>query len=184
MSDKTVIVAGKTKTELQDNQGNSFVISDSGRILTQDDYQRRTEFDEAVIAQKRQGFNLASYEGPTILRNTIETTGTGAEVTSASTGEIKISSGTDTNGLAIIETNERGIYQPGAQGETGIGIRIGNLPTGDQEAIWGYFDSENGFGWGLDADGLFVFVRRNGSRVYEQRQDEWKVRKLDGTEDN
>lgn len=184
MSDKAVIVANKIKADLKDSQGNSFVVSDDGRILTESQYQRRSEFDEAIVAQKRQGFNLASYEGPTILRNTVETTGSGATVTSASTGEIKISSGTDANGKAIVETNERGVYQPGAQGETGIGIRIGNLPTGDQEAIWGYFDNENGFGWGLDSEGLFVFVRRNGSRVYVQRQDDWKVRKLNGTEDS
>lgn len=139
---------------------------------------RRTEFDEVIVAQKQAGFQLTSFEGPTQLRNSI-TTQNGATVTASNTGEIKISSGTDASALARIETNERGVYHPGSQMETGIGLRFGGQP--DQHIVrWGYFDNGNGFGWELGPQGLATIVLRNGSVVERTPQGDWSEDTADG----
>lgn len=80
-------------------------------------------------------------------------------------GEIKVSAGTSANGSAIIETVERGQYRSGTWGHGSVGIRVPSPDgvTGEQVARWGYFDADNGFGWGVDATGVFTFRRKSGS---------------------
>jgi hypothetical protein len=117
------------------------------------------------------------------LRDFTNTTGTAASVGETG-GEIKVSTGTDGTGLAHIHTKERGQYQAGAEGEVGIGIRIPTLPTGNQFAEWGYFlEGENGFGYGVDAAGMYVFILTGGTKT-KTYQENWNQDRVDGTDNS
>lgn len=51
--------------------------------LTEERFQRRTQFDEQIMAEKQGGFALMSSWGTSALRDETSTTGTGAQVTSS-----------------------------------------------------------------------------------------------------
>jgi hypothetical protein len=53
-------------------------------------------------------------------------------------------------------------------------------PTGGGSVIWGYIDANDGYGFGRDATGVFVFFRKAGftTKTY---QSAWNGDKLDGT---
>lgn len=121
---------------------------------------------------------LKSTWGVSSLRDFTDT-GNAASITSDS-GIIILESGTNTSGTAAIESRERSEYQPGAPMESGLAIRLSDTPTGSQEARWGHFDKDNGFGWGVDDTGFFVFTRRSGSDTII-RQSSWNRNKLNGT---
>lgn len=139
---------------------------------------RLTGFDEIVTAYRTSVFNLKPTWGTSALRDD-ETTGTGSTIAETN-GELKLSTGTNTAGSAKLRTKQRGQYQAGTIGEAGIGIRFTAAPTGDAYADWGYCDDNNGFGFGYDATGIYVFRRSGGSdtKVY---QSSWNADKLDGT---
>lgn len=79
-----------------------------------------------------------------------------------------------------LETGQRGRYQPGLIGLPGCGIRRATAPTGTTVYRWGYFDTDDGFGFREDADGLATFVRRGGTETYSKPRNEW-LDPLDGT---
>lgn len=134
---------------------------------------RKTPFGEQVSAYRSSSFNFKPTWGLSLLRNTITTTGTGAAVIETN-GEGKLSTGTTTTGVASIRTKERGQYQAGTQGEVGVGIRIPTNPTGTQNGQWGYFDDNNGFGYGIDSTGVYVFKRTGGIET-KTYQGDWNV---------
>jgi len=79
-----------------------------------------------------------------------------------------------------LETSQRGRYQPGLVGVPGVGARRTTEPTGTTTYWIGYFDTENGFGFKEDANGLYTFVRRDGVEIFTQPRSEW-IDPLDGT---
>lgn len=139
---------------------------------------RHTPFDELVTAQRTSRINFKPTWGVSDFRDTT-TTGTGSTITETN-GEFKLSTGTNTAGSATIETKQRGQYQAGTTGEWGIGIRIPVLPTGAAYAEWGYFDDNNGFGFGIDATSMYVFRVTGGTKT-KTYQANWNGDKLDGT---
>jgi hypothetical protein len=65
----------------------------------------------------------------------------------------------------------------------GLGVRSTrpiDSYTGDQYVQWGYYDEENGFGFGIDSTGLYVFYRRDGSDTKIYRSN-WSNDPMDGT---
>lgn len=142
---------------------------------------RRSSFDDLIIAQKTFGFSLSSYEGVSKLRNRTITAGAGA-VTSGDFGEINLSTGAAGDGSVALATNRRGVYYPGGQIETGIGIRMPTAPTGNQDVRWGYSSETvtNGAGFGMDADGLYIWLARDGADLFKIYQSDWNVDALDG----
>lgn len=125
---------------------------------------RRTSFQESVVAFRTNRFNYKPTWGISDLRDETSTTGTGASV-AESNGEFLLQTGTDGTGASSVVSKERGQYQSGTEGEAGIGVRIPTLPTGSQSARWGLYDDNNGFGYGVDATGLFVFRRNSGTET-------------------
>lgn len=138
-----------------------------------------TRFNETLTASRNSQFNLKPTWGVSTLRYLSTNTGTGA--TSGETGgEFRLQSGTANNGLATIQTNQRGQYKAGAMGQAGIGVRIPTLPLTTAFCEWGYTDFTNGFYFGVDGTGKYV-AYVTGGVVTKTYQSSWNVDKLDGT---
>lgn len=149
------------------------------RALTKDDIAgTRTLFNEGIVAQRTPLIELNAALGLSVLRDVITETGTGAVTNSG--GEHILATGATTGSTAQIESVEYGRYYPGTSAEVGIGIRAPGTYTGTAFSEWGYFDSSDGFGWGKDATGPYVFYTRDSvkTKVY---QSSWNVDKLLGS---
>lgn len=137
-----------------------------------------TPFGELETARStgRDGFKPTW--GASIRRYDITTTGSGAAIAETG-GEIRMQSGTATSNVVILQTKRRGQYVSGSQCKVGLGIRIPEDPTGTQDILWGYYDSQNGFHFGKDATGTYVAYVKDGTttRVY---QSNWNIDTLDG----
>ncbi len=140
---------------------------------------RLTKFSESLTAHNISVLNYKPTWGASDLRYRKTITGTGASI-GESAGELVLQTGTTTTGTASLETLQRGQYQAGQQGQFGMGVRLSSLPTGSQFAEWGYFDEQNGFGFGIDATSLYTFSLFNGVKTKVYRAN-WSKDKLDGT---
>lgn len=138
-----------------------------------------TRFDELKTAIRSSQLNFKPTWGISTLRHTTSTTGAGASVGETG-GEFRLQSGTANNGLAQIQTSKRGQYQAGAMGQAGIGVRVPTQPSSTAFVEWGYTDFQNGYGYGYDATGLYVFYCTGGSqtKIYSTS---WNGDPLDGT---
>lgn len=137
-----------------------------------------TGFGALDVTERTPIVELKSNYGISARREVTTVAGTGA-VTNAD-GEYTLSTGATTGSSAQLESGERGRYQPGAQAQCGIGIRLSSAEyAGTAEARWGYFDTEDGFGFGVNATGPFVFTRR-ASTDADVQQSSWNRDTLDG----
>lgn len=135
-----------------------------------------TQFDELETASRTPVIDLNAINPLSKLRETWQNT-------SDTNSEHHLSTTADTDDTAWLETDEHGQYSAGYMVESGVGIRIPSLPTGDSVMRWGYYDVDtngdpvNGFYFGADADGVFVAYARSGNvtRIY---QDDWNRDKL------
>jgi hypothetical protein len=139
---------------------------------------RRSLFDEMRTTERTPIIELNASYGLSALRDKQTVAGTGAITSSG--GEHNLSTGTTTASTAQLDSTERGRYYPGTSGECGIGIRAPGTYTGTAKAEWGYDDGTDGFGWGIDATGTYIYYTRNTSqtKVY---QSSWGVDVMDGT---
>ena len=137
-----------------------------------------TAFDVPLSAEYTPVIELKSNYGVSALRDI--TTETNSGTVTHSGAEYILTTGTTASSVARLVSAERGRYQPGAQCMTGIGFRRPTAPTGAQEWKAGYYDTEDGFGFGEDATGVYVFYRKASSdtKVY---QTAWNQDKMDGT---
>lgn len=137
-------------------------------------------------------YDIPPMWGPSRLRNEITKTDTsGSAGVSEDTGELKLSTGADGADRVELRTSQYGQYRSGLYGEAAFGVRMTELPSGDQVARWGYFDDQAGFGWGVDSESIFTFYREAGSdtiyRPPAHADDEasaWTEDPLDGTGDS
>ena len=97
--------------------------------------------------------------------------------------ELSLNTTATTNAYAEVETTEHGNYSPGSEAVCGMGVRVGSSPTGEQDAWWGYSNGTNGFGCGVDADGLYCFHDYGGTRDKYYQKD-WNKDTLDGSDDD
>jgi hypothetical protein len=140
----------------------------------------KTVFNEQLTAFRSSQMNFKPTWGISNQRYETTTTGTGATVGELN-GEFRLQTGTTATNISFIETNQRGQYQAGAMGQSGVGFRVPVLPTGTQYAKWGYSDFVNsGFYIGVDVTGIFVAYLTGGAetKIY---QTAWNGDKLDGT---
>lgn len=136
-------------------------------------------FEQSLVAEYTLLIEQKSIYGISALRDITETTGTG--VVEKDGPEIAVK-GLAAGDEARLSTAERGRYVAGAIGIPGLGARVSKKPTdADSGAEWGYFNGENGFGFGIDIDGLYVWVQRSGTVVFKRYQQDWTLDKLDGT---
>lgn len=137
-----------------------------------------TPFEELMVAQRYTVIELKSTYGLSVLRDI--TTVAGSATVTNSGGEYALATTALANDAATMSSAERGRYVPGLGAEVGIGVRLPATFAGTAIARWGSFDGTNGFGFGVDATGLFVFVQRAGVEV-KTYQSDWSVDRLDGT---
>jgi len=138
-----------------------------------------TGFQSVLVSQKTPIFQPINSILRTSELRDVQTT-TGSATITTSDGEFVLSTGTTTGSEASLRTTERGRYVAGQQAEMGIGVRVTESDfTGTAEAIWGYYDDDNGLGFGVDATGIFTFIRRAtvDTKTY---QSNWNVDTLDG----
>jgi hypothetical protein len=140
-----------------------------------------TTFDESLVALRHSFLNYKPTWGISEIRYDTEITGTGAAADEVN-GEFLLSTGTTANNIVRVCTKEIGQYFAGSEGQFGAGMRIPTLPTTTQFAEWGYDSAENGFGFGVDSTGTFIYSRDNSvqTKVY---QASWNRNTLIGTLD-
>ena len=126
-------------------------------------------FQDLDTVTRKTVLDLTSSFGTSVLRDEIITTGS-ASVSQdpAPNGEIELSTGTTPDSIISLRTAEYGRYTPGFSAQAGMGIRFPSLPT-EGEARWGYFDEDNGFYFGYDADQGELFVARKQDGVETAR---------------
>lgn len=151
----------------------------TGAVRTVPD--RPTQFGEVMTSARTPVIELNSAYGLTAIRDVFEATGTGSVANHE--GSIRLSTGTDPNSSAILNTAEIGRYVPGYSAEIGIGVQLGALPEGDQEIIFGGLtpSGNDGFLFGCDANGMFIAVVRDGIRIQQVYQQDWNQDPMDGS---
>lgn len=89
-----------------------------------------------------------------------ETTENGGTI-SASSGQLLLSTSTNANGRAQLESLERCMNRSGTWSNPSIGLRVPNADAleGNQVIRAGMFDDDYGVGYGIDATGAFLFRR-------------------------
>ena len=129
-----------------------------------------TSFNELTVTSSDSLFDLKSNYGITSLRD--KTTVTGSGTVTNTEGLYVLNTGATGGSSAILESVDRGRYIAGFEGVPGIAVGVDSLPTGSDVARWGYFDENDGFGTGVDANGFFTFIRSGGvERVH--RSGDW-----------
>ena len=121
-----------------------------------------TRFGELNTAFRTSQMNFKPTWGVSQFRYTTAS-GSGTTIREVN-GEFRLSTGPSASVSASLQTLQRGQYQAGAMGQAGIGVRIPIPPTGSQYARWGYYDDNNGFGFGVDSTGSYTFYRTSGSQ--------------------
>ena len=137
-----------------------------------------SQFNELRVARKFPIVELTSVYGVSDLRDVVITAG-GGTVTNDAT-EYVINTTASGGDSTILESAERGRYEPGFAGEAGIGVRIPSLPIGTQVARWGMFDDDNGAFFGVNSTTIFLTIRRGGVDT-TFIQSAWNVDPLDGS---
>lgn len=137
----------------------------------------QTKFRSLKTSEKSQVVNLKSIYGVSNLRDVSTVAGSGT-VTNTN-GEYKLTTTANGADSAQLDSSERGRYLASQEAEAGIGVRISDTPTGSQVVTWGYFDDNEGFGFGKDATGVYVFTRTGGVDTIV-RQANWNLDTLDG----
>lgn len=169
-----------------DNRGTLFG-DDASLKSYREPTQASTDFKEAVTIQAESFIDIQSTWGISDLRDIVTINGTVQRAANLSTGDVELSGGeivlkssATANIQKSIETIERHQYLPGSESGVGIGLRITGQPTGTDEGRWGYFDSENGFGFGIDSTDLFVFRLKGGVEQGKIHREDFNIDKLDG----
>ncbi len=134
-------------------------------------------FGELVTIERTPIIELKSMYGLSALRDIVTLLG-GATVINVD-GEFRIDTTSGGTSAAILDSAERGRYIPGQVAQMGIGVRADSTAIGSQTARWGYFDLNDGFGFGVDGTGVFIFDRSDGNETIV-RQGSWNADNMDG----
>lgn len=135
-------------------------------------------FDEQITTERTPLIELNSALGLSDLRDKRTVVGTGTVTNTA--GEHVLSTGGTTASSAELQSVEHGRYYPGTSAQTGMGVRVPAAYTGTAKAEWGYFGATDGFGFGVDANGPYIFYTRAGSQT-KVLQSSWNIDVMDGS---
>lgn len=164
---------------------------DDGLLVPQKLYSRQitdylknsnSPFDEVLTAQRSNILQINGCYEPSMLRDEMETANTGEVISQPSEFELRHNAAGD---MASLLSAARGIYEPGAAGEMGIGVRISGELTDDAVAEWGYLEYElgnpsvikNGAVFGKDSNGIYVKVYRESQVRIKKYREEWNMDK-------
>ena len=175
------------------NDNSNEISRKATNIIRPDYYQHRvavdnfakTSFDELKTVTRAVQIELKSaVDTVSNLTNNIETTDGGVEV--ATTGEYRVFTNDVTSAFSSLQSGGRGRYIPGYEAECGVGLRLPADQTyaGTQKIEWGYFDDDDGIGYGIDANGFYVFVERFGVVTTKTYQADFNQDTLSGDNTN
>lgn len=136
-----------------------------------------TRFGELTTAFRVSQMNFKPTWGISNLRYTV-LTGSNNSITEVG-GEFKLFT-TNANNSSSLQTIQRGQYQAGTVAQAGIGIRLDSYPISSQYAEWGYYDDNNGFGFGVDITSSYIFYKSGGTKT-KIYQTNWNADKLNGS---
>lgn len=145
-----------------------------------------TYFSELKTTQRSSIIELVSVYGISELRDVVTTVDSGNVINEVGVNsEYLLQVSASSNDSALLDSAERGRYLPGFTGLCGIGVRFPDAASvvGDQEALWGVGDDNNGFFFGRDGTGNFIEVRRSAVRSKTYQAD-WNVDTADGLGDS
>lgn len=147
------------------------------------DILRKTSFDEQKTVARYAQIELKSaIDQISTIRNVVTTTN--GTVTVATSGEYKVSTTANASAISQLQSGERGRYIPGYEAECGIGVRIPDQTwAGTSKVEWGYFDTDDGFGYGVDSGGVYIWIKRSTTVTKKIYQSNWNTDSLDGTSD-
>lgn len=161
------------------------ILLEDGSYLNEADFwsDLRSPFGSLQTIERTPIIELLSVYGLSALRDktTVAGSATVTHAGAALASEYVLTTTASGTDRAVLDSAERGRYQPGASAQSGIGVRLDAATrTGSQESRWGYYDDNDGFFFGLDATGFFIAVRNGGSdtKVY---QSAFNDDKMDGT---
>lgn len=132
-----------------------------------------TQFNDLSTVERKQFINIQPSQGLTVLRDIEETTNSATIESLKLDGEIELSTGTQANSQATIDTAKWGQYTPGYISQIGIGARLPQQPTDDGNIQWGYFNGSEGFYFGYDSGGMYVALLNNGQVVQKVYRADW-----------
>lgn len=168
---------------LRDLEKNKYRLTRRNEIVvaTIDETNRKTPFDELKVASRYAQIELKSaVDQISNLRNVVETIN--GSVTVLNTGEYKLETTAVAGAEASLQSGERGRYIPGYEAEAGLGVRVPEQSyNNDQKIEWGYFDANNGLGFGLDNGGIYIFIDRLGTRTVKVYQQDFNKDTCDGS---
>lgn len=159
-------------TEAQHNETNTILKGALGQRAL-------TGFGEQRVSTRQLVASLLPTYGISVLRNNVTTAGSATVDESGGEGVITLTA--DGGSEATVASQERFIYLAGRAGEVGIGLRMPSAPTGNQFVEWGGGDTANGFFFGRDATGFYVFSRSNSGEQNKVYQTDWNADKMGGT---
>jgi hypothetical protein len=137
-------------------------------------------FNNTVVTQKTNLFDIKAMFGYSALRDNTVTTGGATLTNNPGEGEFKFTTTSASNDSVSLVTVESGKYLAGASAEVGIAVRIPHSFLGKQEAKWGYFDNNNGFYFKKTSTDFYVCILRDGIETTFNNS-EFNIDKLDGT---
>lgn len=141
-----------------------------------------SQFDDVNVVNRTRFINIESSQGLTGVRDVTDTANGGHLESHAEGGEIHLATDAQADSLSRIDSARWGQYVPGYEAQVGVGARLPQQPTEDGEILWGYFNGDDGFYFGLDSNEMFVAERRNGTEVKRVYRSNWNGRDPDEVE--
>jgi len=137
-----------------------------------------TQHGEVPIAGKSTLISLLSRFPLSAVRDKV-TVASGGSVSQVN-AEYVVTTGAQANSTADLRSRERGSYVCGLGAMAEVSCRMPTVPVGQQFGEWGYFDDNDGFGFGVEPAGVYVFHQSAGVKTKISQAD-WNVDKIDGT---
>jgi hypothetical protein len=153
--------------------------------IAHDSYRFRHEtisqHGEIRTARKRVQLHIMGSFPITVLRD--RTTLVSSGTVTKSGGEYLIATAAGANSSARIDSVHRGSYVCGLGAIAEFSICVPTAPTGQQVGEWYYADSTDGYGFGVDSTGVYVWYMKASSKT-KIYQSNWNNDKLDGNGDS
>jgi len=136
-------------------------------------------FDDLETIERTTLVDLSSSFGTSVLRDEIDSTGSGVIAEDPNdAGEIVLSTGNTADSQINLRSAAYGRYTPGYSAQIGMGIRVPVNNWTEGEGRWGYFGNDtsgSGFYFGYDASQQETFVARlvAGTEVERIYQSNW-----------
>jgi hypothetical protein len=133
---------------------------------------------EVKVAPKTVQLHLSGIYPISVLRD--KTTLVSGGTVTKSGGEYLVTTAAGANSAAKIDSVHRGSYVCGLGSIAEVSIRVPTAPTGQQVGEWYYADASNGYGFGVDTTGIYVWHMKatTKTKVYQAN---WNADKLNGT---